>query len=119
MIRTSLLAGFATLALFAAPAMAQNVSNISNTAAGVGNVAVQDVTTLQKARGGFAGPNLSSVSNTAAGIGNYAGQSALVMQKSKGLFGAPNLAAGHDNFAGRGRDNFAGRGAFVKQRYQR
>ena len=81
MIRTSLLAGFATLALLSAPAMAQNIASISNTAAGVGNVATQDATVMQRSRGAFAGPNIASVSNLAAGGGNFAGQGALLRQR--------------------------------------
>ena len=68
MIRTSLLTGFASLALFAAPAMAQNISDISNTAAGIGNTANQSALVMQKSKGSFAGPNVATVTNLAAGI---------------------------------------------------
>ncbi|PWC52756.1 hypothetical protein [Azospirillum sp. TSO22-1] len=116
MIRTSLLAGFASLALFAAPAMAQNVSNISNTAAGIGNTATQSVTTMQRGGGLFAGPNVANVANTAAGIGNTAAQGATVLQRSGGRvpFGGPNFANVSNLSAGIG--NFAGQGALVRQR---
>ncbi|HYH37242.1 MAG TPA: hypothetical protein VD860_03395, partial [Azospirillum sp.] len=108
MIRTSLLAGFATLALLSAPAMAQNVANVSNTAAGIGNVAEQSATVLQKGKGLFAGPNTASVSNTAAGIGNFAGQSALVMQKSKGPFSGGSTATVGNTAAGIGNQALQG-----------
>ena len=118
MIRHSLLAGFATLALLYAPAMAQNITSLNNTAAGIGNVAQQKVTGVQKSGGapgfggpgvgapgvgvpgfappgfgfgGLAGPNGVSVANTAAGVGNVAQQKV----KSVQLGGAPGLFGGN------------------------
>ena len=111
MIRTSLLAGFATLALLSAPAMAQNITSLNNTAAGVGNVAVQDATTMQRGGGFLGGPNIIGMNNTAAGVGNLAVQNGTVLQKSPrvGPLGVPfgggnqfqanNLSAGVGNFA--------------------
>ncbi|RUQ58465.1 hypothetical protein EJ913_31395, partial [Azospirillum doebereinerae] len=60
MLRTALLSGFATLALLSAPAFAQNVSSITNTAAGVGNFASQSAMTKQ-----FAGRGVLGTSNSA------------------------------------------------------
>jgi hypothetical protein len=114
MIRTSLLAGFATLALLSAPAMAQNVSNVSNTAAGIGNFAGQNALVMQRSKGLFSGGSTATVGNTAAGIGNTAVQGATVMQRSGGLFGPANAANVQNLAAGIG--NFAGQGAFVRQR---
>ena len=111
MIRTSLLAGFATLALLSAPAMAQNITSLNNTAAGVGNVAVQNAFTKQSGGGFLGGPNIISMGNTAAGVGNLAVQNGTVIQKSPrvGPLGVPfgggnqfqanNLSAGIGNFA--------------------
>ncbi|WP_431856965.1 hypothetical protein [Azospirillum sp.] len=103
MIRTPLLAGFATLALLSAPAMAQNinqgrapaltprampmapgfgglastnVSNATNLAAGIGNSAQQRVTGVQGGGpGSLVSTNVGTATNVAAGIGNSAGQS--------------------------------------------
>ena len=106
MIRHSLLAGFATLALMTAPAMAQNFASVNNTAAGIGNKAIQGATVVQKGGGLFGGPNIATVGNTAAGIKNKAQQGAVVLQGSPGLFSGPNifnaqnLAAGVGNYAG-------------------
>ncbi|MCW2240969.1 hypothetical protein [Azospirillum canadense] len=102
MIRHSLLAGFATLALLSAPAMAQNVTSLNNTAAGIGNLAKQNTFTMQQG----SGPNYIDMSNTAAGIGNVAKQKGMVFQQTpSGPFGgtnafnANNLAAGIGNVA--------------------
>ena len=111
MIRRSLLAGFATLALLSAPAMAQNITTLNNTAAGIGNVAQQKAFTMQKGGGFLGGPNAINLNNTAAGIGNLAQQQATVMQKTPNvgplgvpvggpnMFQANNLAAGVGNLA--------------------
>ncbi|HYD68709.1 MAG TPA: hypothetical protein VED21_24765, partial [Azospirillum sp.] len=72
MIRHTLLAAAAVLCL-SAPALAQNVVSANNTAAGIGNVAVQQAMTKQFGGGGlFGGSNTASINNTAAGIGNVA-----------------------------------------------
>ncbi|HYH17662.1 MAG TPA: hypothetical protein VD995_09770, partial [Azospirillum sp.] len=71
MIRHTLLAAAAVLCL-SAPAMAQNVVSANNTAAGIGNVAVQQAMTKQFGGGLFGGANTASINNTAAGIGNVA-----------------------------------------------
>lgn len=100
-IRTPLLAGFATLALLSAPAMAQgipqgkapaltprvlttpgfaglastNVSNATNLAAGIGNSAQQRVGSVQSGGpGSLVSTNVGTATNVAAGIGNSAGQ---------------------------------------------
>ena len=145
MRRTALFAAAAAL-LFTAPAFAgelmtgghpvgsnANFAMIANMAAGVGNVAQQKVTGVQKSGGapgvgvpgvgapgfgvpgfvppgfgfaGLGGPNATSISNTAAGVGNVAQQKV----KSVQLGGAPspfggnsgsitNLSAGIGNVA--------------------
>ena len=111
MIRTALLTGFATLALLSAPAMAQNITSLNNTAAGVGNVAKQNAFTMQKGGGALGGPNIIGMGNTAAGVGNLAVQNGMVIQKTPrvGPLGVPfgggnqfeanNLSAGVGNFA--------------------
>ena len=111
MIRHSLLAGFATLALLSAPAMAQNITTLNNTAAGIGNVAQQKAFTMQKGGGMFGGPNAINLGNTAAGVGNLAQQQATVIQKTPrvgplgvpfggpNMFDANNVAAGVGNLA--------------------
>ena len=111
MIRTTLLAGFTTLALLSAPAMAQNITSLNNTAAGVGNVAKQNAFTMQRGGGLLGGPNVVTMGNTAAGVGNLAVQNGTAIQKTPrvGPLGAPfgggnmfeanNLAAGVGNFA--------------------
>ena len=60
-----------------------SAANLSNTAAGIGNSAMQGVTVLQRSGGRtpFAAPNLANVQNLAAGIGNSASQGAFVRQR--------------------------------------
>ena len=111
MIRTTLLAGFATLALLSAPAMAQNITSLNNPAAGIGNMAVQNATTMQRGGGLLGGPNIVNMGNTAAGVGNLAVQNGTVIQKTPrvGALGVPfgagnqfqagNLSAGVGNLA--------------------
>ena len=111
MLCPSLLAGFAALALLSAPAMAQNVTSLNNTAAGIGNVASQNAFTRQSGGGLPGGPNAITLNNTAAGVGNLARQSATVTQRSPAMgplgipfgganmFDANNTAAGVGNLA--------------------
>ena len=121
MIRTPLLAGFATLALLSAPAMAQginqgkphaltprampmapgvaglagtNVSNATNLAAGIGNSAQQRVTGVQGGPGSLVTTNVGTATNVAAGIGNSAGQQVTGIQGNGVRVGL--------NFTGRG-----------------
>ena len=121
MIRHSLLAGFATLALLSAPAMAQNITTLNNTAAGIGNVAQQKAFTMQKGGGGFlGGPNAINLNNTAAGVGNLAQQQANVIQKTPRVgplgvpFGGPNMFQANNLAAGVG--NLAQQNAFGLQK---
>ena len=128
MRRTALFAAAAAF-LFTAPAFAgelmtggipvgsnANFAMIANMAAGIGNVAQQKVTGVQKSGapgvgapgfgpgagvpgfappgfgfGGLAGPNGVSIANTAAGVGNVAQQKV----KSVQLGGAPGLFGGN------------------------
>ena len=126
MIRRSLLAVAALVAL-SGPAMADglitgglplvNTSSFtaSNTAAGIGNTAVQGIAaTQQGARAGRLGggalvnSNTASASNVAAGIGNTAVQGIDLTQRgsrrgalaNSSSFNASNLSAGIGNFAG-------------------
>ncbi|HYH23055.1 MAG TPA: hypothetical protein VD995_30960, partial [Azospirillum sp.] len=56
-----------------------NTAVLGNTAAGIGNKAVQQGMVFQGA--GFGASNLLSGQNTAAGIGNFAGQSLFSVQR--------------------------------------
>ena len=131
MIRTSLLAGFATLALLSAPAMAQNVNK--HMPAGAGNHAGQRIVGAPVAPGlaGLASTNVSNATNVGAGIGNTAQQRAIGVQGgapgslvSTNVGTATNVAAGIGNTAGqqvlgvqgngvRVGMNFTGRGPLV------
>ncbi|HYG86728.1 MAG TPA: hypothetical protein VD978_10750 [Azospirillum sp.] len=117
MFHRSLLAGFATLALLSAPAMAQNldgqraaglapsafaglvstnVSNGTNVGAGIGNVARQQATGVQSGSpfGSLVSTNVNTATNVAAGIGNTADQRLLGVQGNGVQVGL--------NFTGRG-----------------
>lgn len=56
-----------------------NTAVVGNTAAGIGNKAVQDATIFQK--GSPFGANVLNGQNTAAGIGNFAGQRLFSVQR--------------------------------------
>jgi len=135
MLRLSLLSGLAAVALFTAPAMADglkiggfnsNIGTVNNTAAGVGNVAGQQVTGVQVGspygykpgyyyKGGV-NSNIGTVNNLAAGVGNNAQQSVTGIQAGGGFGGfnsnlgqANNTAAGVGNFAGQSVTAIQGR----------
>lgn len=123
MIRRTLIA--AALVALAGPALADGLSggravsntnsfSASNTAAGIGNHAVQGVIATQKGPMGKGGPlfnsNQARIDNTAAGVGNKAVQGVDLIQKGSrrgpmsnaNAFDASNLSAGVGNFAGQG-----------------
>ena len=122
MFRTALIAGLTAIALVG-PAAAgslsnQNIGTVSNTAAGVGNTAVQSVTGVQtqayKPYGyrpghgpALSNSNLGSATNTAAGIGNVAGQNVQAYQYGGGHGSLFNSNIGHASNTAAGIKNQA------------
>ena len=121
-VRRSALLGLAALATVAVagpsvageagglPLVSTNTVVATNVAAGIGNVAKQDVDAVQKGShgrkgGALFGSNSIFADNQAVGIGNKAKQNLDVHQRApKGMFGsntvdARNMAAGIHNYA--------------------
>ena len=111
MIRTALLTGFATLALFSAPAMADGIAPMGQPM--MHPFAPKMAAPLVKPMGmpfagaGLASTNVNNATNIAAGIGNKANQQAATMQSgspfgalvSTNVNTATNVAAGIGNTA--------------------
>ncbi|HEV7369572.1 hypothetical protein [Arenibaculum sp.] len=63
------------------PLAVTNVGTATNVAAGIGNVADQDVTLIQQGSGALATTNVFDATNVAAGLHNFANQDVFAIQK--------------------------------------